>query len=376
MVEILKIGKSLQHLVYLLEFLAAWAERPKGLTPLAHRWCSVIADAAKGRTPGKGTNTQQRLRPLDLTSGEVSETAEKGFNNVGTGFDLFRQNSSPSGNREHPTNAALGDYTHLLSIALEIGFRRAPPSPGKKGPHLDCIRHYNWIFKTAFSSNDDEVIADALSIWIVGDCDILLDSFVDYFTECMDGRKPSSRPSKRLRQVAISTIERVGLGEDVGDVGGLRMAQVLNTLNINEGDVVNKSGWATLLVEVIRSLAEPGDLSSRCWYLLDRLMLTGNLPISPAAERDLKVMELLKEAGKWEELEVWMVIMWLSPAEPDAKSMKCIEKVIDELPSQRSSILQRYENLYKSGRLHHSRKVKLEQICEQARANRLPSTPP
>ena len=69
------------------------------------------------------------------------------------------------------------DYTHLLFIALEIGFRRSA-SP----PDSDPIRHHDWIFKNTFSSDGDEVIADALSILIEGDCDISFDSFVDCFT--------------------------------------------------------------------------------------------------------------------------------------------------------------------------------------------------
>ena len=373
-VKILEVGESLKHLIYLLEFLAAWAERPPDLTPVAYRWCSAIANAAEGLKPGEGTNTQltrQRFRPQDLTSGEVSgqsKPAEKGFDNVGSGFDLFRGDVSPSGK---PTDAALSDYTHLLSIALEIGFRRVAPSPDMKVPHSNRIRHHDWIFKNAFSSDDDEAIADALSMRILDDQNISLDSFVDYFAERMNGRVPSSR----LREAAISTIERVGLGKRVG---GLRIAQVLNNLNINEGDVVNKSGWATLLVEVIRSLAEPGDLSSHCWHLLDRLMLTGNPTISPA-KGDLDVMESLRGAGKWGELGVWMVIMWSSPTEssiPDAKSVKRIEEVTRELLSQRSSVLQRYENLSKRGRLHRLCKAQLEQVCEQARVKRLPLTPP
>ena len=373
-VKILEAGKSLKHLIYLFEFLAGWKKRPADLTLVAYWWCTVVADAAKGLEADGGTNTQQarRLRLQDLTSGwvsDLSETAERGFNSVGSGFDLFRQ-GPPSGS---PTSAALGDYTHLLFIALEIGFRRVAPSPGKKNPPLDRIHHHDWILKNVFSSDDDEVVADALSMWILYNHNISLNTFVDCFTKRMERHIPFSF-SPRLRQVAISTIERVGLGEDVRDVGGSGMARALNHLIIDEGEVVNKSGWATLLVNVIRSPQGPEDLSSHCWDLLDRLMLTGNLTISPAAERDLEVMELLKEAEKWEELEVWMVIMWLSPVEPDAKSIKRIEEVTRELLSQRPSVLQKYENLSKSGRLHRSCKVKLGRICEQVKQVLL--TPP
>ena len=332
-VEILKTGGSLQHLIYLLEFLAAWAQRPAGLAPLAYQWCSVIADAAKELQADGGTNTRQARQRLRLQDPEI---AERGFDNVGPGFDPFRQNSSPSGS---PTNAVLSDYTHLLSIALEIGFTNdndndhggaggGRPHPRRRPHHHDAVRP----------------------------------------------QREDTEHSSGLRQVAISTIERVGLGESVDP--GLGIAQVLNHLNIDEDDVADKSGWATLLVKVIRSPQGAEDLSSHCWHLLDRWMLTGNLTVSPA-KGDLKVVESLKGAGKWEELGVWMVIMWSSPTEssiPDTELMERIEEATRELLLHQPSVLQRYENLSESGQLHRSCKVKLGRICEQAK--QVPLTPP
>ena len=57
-------GRCLQHLVYLLEFLAAWEERPTYLTPMAHQWCSAISEAGvvlvrQGQT---GTNQPTSLQ--------------------------------------------------------------------------------------------------------------------------------------------------------------------------------------------------------------------------------------------------------------------------------------------------------------------------
>ena len=45
-VDVIASGYRLDHLYYLLEFLAAWEKRPAFLTPIAFQWCSAITEAA------------------------------------------------------------------------------------------------------------------------------------------------------------------------------------------------------------------------------------------------------------------------------------------------------------------------------------------
>jgi cyanophycinase-like exopeptidase len=59
-------------------------------------------------------------------------------------------------------------------------------------------------FEVAFSSNDDEVIADAVTIWIIGGDQAPLGSFASYFAKRVESNSPFS---PRLRQVAIRAIE-------------------------------------------------------------------------------------------------------------------------------------------------------------------------
>ena len=72
---------------------------------------------------------------------------------------------------------------HLLSIALEIGFRLTEPGHNQPFPHLNHTYHHDWVFETAFSSDDDDVIADAVYVWIADRGHISPASFVGYFTK-------------------------------------------------------------------------------------------------------------------------------------------------------------------------------------------------
>jgi len=150
----------------------------------------------------------------------------------------------------------------------------------------------------------------------------------------------------------------------------LDTVHLLNHLNVDGAKVVNKPHWVTLLVGLIRSDMGLGGLTPHNWHLLEELVLTGNLTISPD-EADQKVMSSLKKAGEWEKLGVWMLVVWLLLAgDTDAKSMEGVAEVTQELLSKQPLILPGYESLYKRGWLHNLYKVKLEQIC-QAQAEQL-----
>ena len=45
-INVIASGYCLDHLYYLLEFLAVWEKRPAYLTPVAFQWCSAITEAA------------------------------------------------------------------------------------------------------------------------------------------------------------------------------------------------------------------------------------------------------------------------------------------------------------------------------------------
>jgi len=49
----------IQYLVFLVDFLARWEERPACLTPMAYEWCSVFSEA----TEGLGQDSMQISKP-------------------------------------------------------------------------------------------------------------------------------------------------------------------------------------------------------------------------------------------------------------------------------------------------------------------------
>jgi hypothetical protein len=84
------------------------------------------------------------------------------------------------------------------------------------------------VFELAFSSSDDEVIADAVSVWIVGGDPAPPGSFAGYFAKRME-RSRSFSP--RLRQVTIRAIESIKY--NVLEVSGLETIRLLNRLNVD-----------------------------------------------------------------------------------------------------------------------------------------------
>ena len=95
----------------------------------------------------------------------------------------------------------------------------------------------------------------------------------------------------------------------------------------------------------------------------------------------MEVMGSLEKAEDWEKLGVWMVIIWsLLPNRPKSESMKGIEEVTFKSLLQRPSTLQGFEDLCKTGRLSSGYlweyRGKLQQICDQARVEQLPSKSP
>ena len=62
-------------------------------------------------------------------------------------------------------------YADLLFTTLGLGFRPVVPDHDQPALHLGRTSHHEWMFEVAFSSDDDEAVANAVSIWIVdGDC--------------------------------------------------------------------------------------------------------------------------------------------------------------------------------------------------------------
>jgi len=381
-------GSCLHHLNYLLEFLAAWENRPACLTPMAYQWCSDISEVAGRLGPSEITiglpdtlqvilEDQLRLRPQDLTN--LPLTSEAGFSEVGPGHDPARLDPTSHHTCGRPQRLTPPMYTHLLFITLDIGFRYVTPSRDQSALHLDHTSHHKWVFETAFSSDDDGVIADAMYAWIVSGYSAPPGSCAHYLAKWVERDRPFS---PRLRLASIHIVEHIWRNETKGP--GLDTVHWLNRLNINVDDMVDKYSWVKLLVEAIRSPTEPVGLTSHYWRLLDKLVVASKLGLRLGL-RNMEVMRSLEKAEDWERLGVWMVVVWsfLPYSDiPTSESMESIEEVTLKSLLRRPSALRGFEDLCEAGRLSYQFadypvcKDKLQRICDQVRVKQLPLESP
>lgn len=365
MMNIIARGNLLRHLDYLMEFLAEWKKRPMCLTPMAYQWCSAISEAA-GRLGQKEippSTLEVSFRSMfreqgGLTTNEVPDPisliVEGEFLQVGPSCEHLR-----SGEISHNIQGGTLEVPILpLLAALEIGFRLTAPTNGQQTLHLDHTLHHDWVFETAFSCNDDEAIADAVSVWIAGGSSTPPGSCVQYFAKRVVRNEPLS---PRLRQAGISAVEHIWDRELKASV--LDTVCLLNCLNVVLDDMEKKGRWAELLIRVVCLPEGLEHLSSHYWHLLDKLdwyHVEG-----PSQNMDPKsrcvVAKQLKKARAWEKLEVWMVILWQSVGEDDP--VDYIEKVTHKLLKQQPSALLRFKDLCETNKLHQTHKPKLQNIC-------------
>jgi hypothetical protein len=393
-------GICLEHLDFLLEFLAAWEKRPAHLTPTAYQWCSAIFEAAGrlglGELPYGEPPIQQlqslpvaltvriqfqlRLRPQDLDPSDVLSTiTEVEFSAVGPGCDPVRMDDTSNHTHICPQDLIPFHYARLLPVILEIGFRL--PGPGHDGSTLQ-LNHtsYHWqVFELAFSSDDDDVIAGVVSVWIVRGHPSPPGSLACYFVKRVERSRPFS---SRLRQVSIRAIETIRY--NALDGSGSETIRLLNCLNVDANDMVDERVWVKLLAGVICLPAGPESLSPHYWCLLDKLSSGADF-YGTLGLRWVETMRSLEEAEDWEKLEVWMVVVWqfdgdelVSTTEDDelVSTMENAERVTLKLLSRRPSALLRFETLCERGLLYDPHKPKLRWICNQARAEQPPSESP
>ena len=369
-------GSCLHHLIYLLEFLAAWEKRPAYVTPITYQWCSTISEVAARLGPSRTTISlpytlqlllRKQYRPQDVGT----YWAERGFSEVGPGRGPDRLDPTYHDFHRYLQQLTPPMYAYLLFITLEIGFRRVTPSRAQSALHLDHISHHKWVFETAFSSDYDDVLADAMCVWTISNDSTLPGSCASYLAKRVGSDTPFS---PRLQQASICAIEHIWRNEL--EVSGLDTVRWLNCLNILVDDVVDGGRWAQLLVEVVRSPAGLESLSPHHWRMLDKLVASKHF--LGLESRDMEVMRSLEKAEDWEKLGVWMAAVWSGV--PGSESMEGIEEVTLKLLSRRPSAFPRFEDLCKaltcSSSNCQAHKDKLQRICDQVRAGEWSSESP
>ena len=161
------------------------------------------------------------------------------------------------------------DYVDLLFKTLKIGFRLAWPGRGLSVIRLDHTSHHGPVFNVAFSSDDDEVIADAVCAWVTDIYRTPAGSLARHFADRVERTTPFS---PRLRQMGIHAIRRIWSNEL--SVAAFETVRLLNRLEADAGEVEEKANWAKLLVGVIRSPLGFESLSSHNWRSLGKLAPT------------------------------------------------------------------------------------------------------
>ena len=233
------------------------------------------------------------------------------------------------------------------------------------------------MFEAAFSSNNDEFIADAVSVWIVGDDHTLPGSCARYFAKRVEKNKPFS---PRLRQARIRVIERIWCNEL--KVSELETVHLLNRLSVDVDDIMDGYSWAGLLIDAIRSPTGLKNLSFHYWRLLDKLLVDGQLNVY-LGTRDVEVMRTLEETEECQKLVAWVMVIWTflpGSTIPATKSMGDIEQATLKSLLQQPSALPRFEDLRTGGMFsptfYMGYRDDLKRICDQARTERLNSEPP
>jgi hypothetical protein len=380
-------GNYARELHHLMAFLAVWEKRPKCLTPIAYQWCSAISEAA-GRlerrqipiVDGFLKHLRGGLRDAALNRlfGWLTITARE-FSQVGRHCNSLRLDDTSHPVHGRPQPPTPHDYGSLLCITLEIGFRLVTSSYDQ--PALHHTSHHDWMFDAVFSSYEDEVIADAVSVWVVAGNRAPPGSCAHYFAKRIEKYMDMAPLPPRLRRVTIQVIQ---WGTEL-EASGLETTRLLNCLDVDVDDMEDKRRWVQLLVRVICSPAGLESLSSHYWCLLDKLV-SDKWPIgestigestmggSAIRESSLEVMRSLEKAEDWDKLEVWMVVVWKSlPRYTPRSTMESIEQVTLKLLLQRASASPRFKYLPGDNLFNISpTRAKIQQICDQRQAEQLP----
>jgi len=197
----------------------------------------------------------------------------------------------------------------MFPVVLGVGFRLVTPvrDHWQGALCLDHTPHHSLAFKCAFSSDDDEVVADGVCAWIADSNHIPDGSCVHHLAQRVEKDTPFS---PQLRWMGIRLIERTWRNEL--RVSELETIHLLNHLNVGMGDIrgttQSRKMWAEFLVDVICSPVGLNVLSIHYWHLLEWLPCAGYC----STAHIMKVVKLLEQAEDWEKLEVWIVIVWRS----------------------------------------------------------------
>lgn len=229
----------------------------------------------------------------------------------------------------------------VLFLALAVGFRRPTPEYDPSTVHHVPTAHPRMV-ELVFGRGDHDTIADALFAWTfpknVPICAELLAPCVENLLRCahVDGEL-----SPRLKSSIIHAANLIDL---VGLVGLRRFVDFLNRLKVGADELGNAGGgWTLLILRVIESEAERGDLPVAYWEALVHLVrrFSGDLR---SVLCDVEIINSLVMKGDWEKLECWLgAVCSMRPPQEGAPEVKVVVDataiLLNHLPTARRRLM-------------------------------------
>ena len=337
------------RLARLLDTFLGWESRPLCLTPMAYQWCSAISENV------------ERFERDRIDPGSTPPS-----NDGGVGLNL-------------PGRADHNPYTALFFTALAVGFRQIDLNCISSGIHLTHTRYHDMMFKNAFATEDDDVIADVVSVWVVDPLVTPSGSCTRHLVKLTERERPFSQRLRRMIVLAIQGHWPMEL-----EAAGLELILLLNHLEVDVEDVddiVGKLYWVSLLAGVLRSPAGRECLSPRYWLLLGKLISMGARLPQRSHGLDMEIMRSLEDAEDWEKLEAWLLTVWGSWYTDDAVPMEDVERATIKLFLQRPTSIPGFEDLCANTPATYPSLFRLygdqfRRICDKTQAEQLCSEPP
>lgn len=336
----------IRRLGRLLDIFLTWESRPLCLTPIAYQWCSAIS---KIRRFERGGIPSENPPPFQYCGATL------------------RPVPNP--------------YTTLLFTALAVGFRQIDLSHihVSSGIHLAHTFHHDQMFEDAFASEDDDVVADAVSVWVVDPLVTPSGSCTRRLVQLTERGRPFS---PRLRRMIVHAIQGHWLMEL--EAAESELVLLLNNLEVDVEDVddtVSKLYWVSLLVGVLHSPAGREHLSSHYWLLLGSLISMGARLPQRSPGLDIEIMRSLEDIEDWEKLEAWLLTVWGSSYTGDTVPMQDVERATLKLFMQRQNAVQRFEDLHTRTPAVYASPFRscgdqFRRICDLTQAERLCSKSP
>ena len=260
------------------------------------------------------------------------------------------------------------DYTRLLSTSLAIAFRHIDSNSFLR-IRLSHTHHHEWMLDAIFTTENDDLIADAVNVWIVDQNVTPPGSSTRRLLRLTERGRFFS---PRLRSTILLALWKL-MHKEL-KVTGLEFVRLLNNLEVGMDDMGSDDWNAMGLVMFVLHSPVGGYLSSHHWLLLRSLISMGPGPSEsvPYGCGAGVVMESLEEAQDWEKLETWMLYTWWSSVAPLMK--EDIERITLTLFRQRPSAILKFEELYEKRRQCSSRSLinkhedEFRRICDHARA--------